>query len=80
MIGLIIMSRLEMAMIVDKAQRNLSAFNSEEQSVIERLGKEYFYDVKKIQLLNKINVADVDTPHGGIPNSTTVAQCVLRRV
>ena len=69
-----------MAIIVDEAQRNLSAFNSEEQSVIERLGKEYFYDVKKIQLLNKINVADVDTPHVGIPNSTTVAQCVLRRV
>lgn len=53
-----IMSRLEMAMIVDEAQRNLSAFNSEEQSMIERLGKEYFYDVKKVQLLNKLDAAD----------------------
>ena len=53
-----IMSRLEMAMIVDEAQRNLSAFNSDEQSMIERLGKEYFYDVKKVQLLNKLDAAD----------------------
>ena len=53
-----IMSRLEMAMIVDEAQRNLSAFNTSEQATIERLGKEYFYDVKKIQLLNRINAAD----------------------
>ena len=40
-----IMSRLEMAMIVEEAQRNLSAFNAEDQAVIEKLGKEYFYDV-----------------------------------
>lgn len=33
-----IMSRLEMAMIVDEAQRNLSAFNESEQAVIARLG------------------------------------------
>ncbi len=32
------MSRLEMAMIVDEAQRNLSAFNESEQAVIARLG------------------------------------------
>ena len=53
-----IMSRLEMAMIVDAAQQNLSAFTSDEQAVIARLGKEYFYDVKKIQLLNKLDAAD----------------------
>ncbi len=53
-----IMSRLEMAMIVDEAQKNLSAFNETERATIERLGKEYFYDVKKVQLLNKINTAD----------------------
>ena len=47
-----------MAMIVDEAQRNLSAFSDSEKAVIERLGKEYFYDVKKIQLLNKLNAAD----------------------
>ena len=30
----------------------------QEREVIMRLGKEYFYDVKKLQLLNKINAAD----------------------
>ena len=53
-----IMSRLEMAMIVDEAQRNLSAFTEQEQELIAKLGKEYFYDVKKIQLLEKLNAAD----------------------
>lgn len=53
-----IMSRLEMAMIIEEAQRNPSAFNEEERALLERLGKEYFYDVKKIQLLNKLDSAD----------------------
>ena len=53
-----IMSRLEMAMIVDAAQRNLSAFTSEERAVITRLGKEYFYDIKKVQLLSKLDNLD----------------------
>lgn len=53
-----IMSRLEMAMIIEEAQRNPSAFSDSERALLERLGKEYFYDVKKIQLLNRINVAD----------------------
>lgn len=53
-----IMSRLEMAMIVDAAQQNLSAFTSDEQAVITRLGKEYFYDIKKLQLLNRLDNLD----------------------
>ena len=35
-----------------------SAFDSSEQATIQRLGKEYFYDVKKVQLLNKLDAAD----------------------
>lgn len=57
-----IMSRLEPAMIVDEAQRNLSAFTEQEQELIAKLGKEYFYDVKKIQLLEKLNAADQKAP------------------
>ena len=56
-----IMSRLEMAMIVEAAQRNLSAFTSQEQAVIARLGKEYYYDVKKLQLLSKLDSLDEKT-------------------
>ena len=55
------MSRLEPAMIVEAAQRNLSAFTSQEQAVIEKLGKEYFYDIKKLQLLNKLDNLDEST-------------------
>lgn len=53
-----IMSRMEMAMIIDEAQRNLSAFNESEQEMINKLGKEYFYDIKKIQMINKLNATD----------------------
>lgn len=56
-----IMSRLEMAMIVDAAQQNLSAFTPQEQEVISRLGKEYFYDIKKVRLLNKLDNLDEKT-------------------
>jgi|GEM_PF-1041897 len=53
-----IMSRLEMAMIIDEAQKNSSQFSADQRATIERLAKEYFYDIKKVQILNKINMAD----------------------
>ncbi len=53
-----IMSRIEMAMIIVEAQNNIELFNKREQEVINRLAKEYFYDIKKLQLLEKLNAID----------------------
>ena len=53
-----IMSRLEMAMIVDEAMGNLDAFTPEEQETLKKLNEEYFFDIKKVRLINKINAAD----------------------
>ena len=56
-----ILSRLEMAMIVDEAMKNQSAFNSQQRNTLNRLNEEYFYDIKKVQLLSKIDKLDEDT-------------------
>ena len=56
-----ILSRLEMAMIVDEAMKNQSAFNSQQRNMLNRLNQEYFYDIKKVQLLSKIDRLDEDT-------------------
>lgn len=41
------MSRMEMAMVVDDAMQNLSAFSPAEQDTLQKLNKEYYYDIKK---------------------------------
>ena len=56
-----ILSRLEMAMIVDEAMKNSSAFNSQQRNLLNRLNEEYFYDIKKVQLLSKIDKLDEQT-------------------
>jgi len=56
-----IMSRLEMAMIVEEAQKNASSFNADQKAQLDKLAQEYFYDIKKVQLLNRINMADEKT-------------------
>ena len=56
-----IMSRLEMAMIVEEAQKNASSFNDAQKAQLDKLAQEYFYDIKKVQLLNRINSADEKT-------------------
>mgnify|MGYP002626074911 CR=1 FL=1 len=53
-----IMSRLEMAMIVDEAMGNLGAFTPKEQETLKKLNEEYFFDIKKVRLINKINATD----------------------
>ena len=53
-----ILSRLEMAMIVDEAMQNSDAFTARQRRTLERLNQEYFYDIKKVQLLSKIDRLD----------------------
>ncbi len=53
-----VLSRMEMAMIVDEAQKNSSSFSASQRQTLDRLAQEYYYDIKKVQLLNKINMAD----------------------
>lgn len=50
-----IMSRMEMAMIVNAAINNINDFTPEQQDTIQKLKKEYYYDIKKIQILSKVD-------------------------
>lgn len=54
-----VMSRLEMAMIVDSAEQNQAAMDVEQQAKLAQLLQEYMYDVKKVHLLNKLDSLDV---------------------
>ncbi len=56
-----IMTRMEMAMIVDEAMQNQNAFTPAQRRTIERLGQEYFYDIKKVRMLNKLDRLDEQT-------------------
>ena len=53
-----VMSRLEVAMIVDEAQRNINAFTPDEKLTVEKLRAEYLYDIKKLELINKLDRLD----------------------
>ena len=53
-----ILSRLEMAMIVDEASRNVDALTSEQRSTLDRLRAEYVYDIKKLELISKLDRLD----------------------
>lgn len=66
-----IMSRLEMAMIVDEAMGNIDAFTPEEQATIRKLNEEYLFDIKKVRFINKMNEADEKdlTPSQGAADS-----------
>lgn len=64
-----IMSRMEMAMVVDDAMQNIKAFTPDEQNTIQKLDAEYYYDIKKVQLLSKLDSADLSKISDG-GNST----------
>lgn len=53
-----VLSRLEVAMIVDEAQRNIDAFTPDEKLTIEKLRAEYLYDIKKLELISKLDRLD----------------------
>lgn len=55
-----IMSRMEMALVVDDAMQNLKSFTTSEQDTIQKLNKEYYYDIKKIQMLSKLDNAELE--------------------
>ena len=55
-----VMSRMEVAMVVDEAMQNIKEFTPAEQETIKKLNKEYYYDVKKIQLLSKLDSIDLE--------------------
>ena len=55
-----IMSRMEMAMVVDDAMQNLSAFSPAEQDTLQKLNKEYYYDIKKVRMLSKLDSVDAE--------------------
>ncbi len=59
-----IMSRMEMAMVVDDAMQNIKAFTPDEQNTIQKLDTEYYYDIKKVQLLSKLDSADLSKISG----------------
>lgn len=50
-----VMSRMEMAMIVDSAMKNQSAMTAEQVAAVKKLDAEYYYDIKKVDLLNKLD-------------------------
>lgn len=50
-----VMSRLEMAMIVDSAIKNESAMTAEQQATVKKLENDYYYDIKKLALLNNLD-------------------------
>jgi len=68
-----IMSRMEMALIVDDAMQNLKEFTPAEQDTIQKLNKEYYYDIKKIQMLSKLDNADLEKA-ANEGNSTTFTE------
>lgn len=55
-----IMSRMEMSMVVDDAMQNLKAFTPAEQDTIQKLNKEYYYDIKQIRMLSKLDNVNLE--------------------
>ena len=53
-----IMSRMEMAMIVDAAMQNQSAMNATQQAELKKLNEAYYYDIKKVRMLSKLDSMD----------------------
>lgn len=64
-----VLSRMEMAAIVDAAYKNKDAFSEADQFVIEQLNKDYYYDIKKVNMLNNIDnidMASLDAKKGDV--------------
>ena len=54
-----VMSRLEMAMIVDSVLQNEASLEPAQGEILGRLKREYYYDMKKLALLNRLDSMDV---------------------
>lgn len=53
-----VLSRLEMAMIVDAAMKNQANMTAAQQESLNKLNSEYYYDIKKLTLLNRLDNLD----------------------
>ncbi|SHK24572.1 hypothetical protein SAMN05216582_10121 [Selenomonas ruminantium] len=53
-----VLSRLEMAMIVDSAMKNQANMTAAQQESLNKLNREYYYDIKKLTLLNRLDNLD----------------------
>ena len=53
-----VLSRLEMAMIVDSAMKNQANMTDAQQEKLNQLNSEYYYDIKKLTLLNRLDNLD----------------------
>lgn len=53
-----VLSRLEMAMIVDSAMKNQANMTDVQQAALNKLNNEYYYDIKKLTLLNRLDNLD----------------------
>lgn len=53
-----VLSRLEMAMIVDSAMKNQANMTDVQQTALNKLNQEYYYDIKKLTLLNRLDNLD----------------------
>ena len=53
-----VLSRLEMAMIADCAAGNEAAMTDTQRAAAEKLKETYYYDIKKLALLDKIDALD----------------------
>ena len=59
-----IMSRMEMAMIVDAAMQNQAAMTEAQQAELKKLNEAYYYDIKKARILAKLDAMDMSETSG----------------
>ncbi|MBQ1890599.1 MAG: hypothetical protein II160_07865, partial [Selenomonas sp.] len=59
-----IMSRMEMAMIVDAAMQNQAAMTEAQQAELKKLNEAYYYDIKKARMLTKLDAMDMSETSG----------------
>lgn len=74
-----IMSRMEMAMIVDSAMQNEANMTPNQQAELSKLSTEYYYDIKKVQMLSKIDNMDVSGDAKGESGLTDEERASLKK-
>lgn len=65
-----VMSRMEMAMIVDAAMQNKSAMNATQQAELNKLNEAYFYDIKKVRMLSKLDNMNLEQTENSADTAT----------
>ena len=65
-----VMSRMEMAMIVDAAMQNQSAMKATQQAELKKLNEAYYYDIKKVRMLSKLDSMDLKQTENSADSAT----------